>query len=64
MKVTGKEIIELLNQEYKARGVSYRVPDNAEVIFHVPGGADWSHTDFDIDASTPVTLRWETQEHE
>ncbi len=34
------------------------IPDNAEVYFTVPGGADWSNCKIDVDQENPITIRW------
>lgn len=31
---------------------------NGGVTFTVPGGADWSNTEIDIDDSYPITVTW------
>jgi hypothetical protein len=72
IRIEGKELIKLVNQELKAskQGPSISlVPENAEVFITVPGGADWSNTDLDIDSRSPVIIRWketcfETDQHD
>jgi hypothetical protein len=34
------------------------VPQDALIYFRVPGGADWSNTDIDIDGQHPVHICW------
>lgn len=58
VKLTGKEIIFLLRQELKARGVSNGLPDDAEVEFSVPSGSDYSGCILDIDELNPIIVRW------
>lgn len=58
IRLTGKAIVELVNQELKAQGVDSLIPDNATVEVGVPGGGDWSNTSLDIDQRTPVTIGW------
>ena len=45
------------------RSLGYVIPDNAQVVFNVPGGADWANTEIEISKDDPVTLSWvETKE--
>jgi hypothetical protein len=34
------------------------IPPDAEIEFHVPGGADYSNMALDIDDQTPVHVTW------
>lgn len=34
------------------------LPRDAVITFRVPGGADWSNTDVDVDADNPITISW------
>jgi hypothetical protein len=38
------------------------IPSDAHIIFSVPGGADWSNTNIDIDDAHPVVVSWSTVE--
>lgn len=40
-----------------------RIPEDAEVTIHVPGGGDWSDMDLTIDSDTPVEITWKTVSH-
>lgn len=41
------------------------VPQDARVVFDVPGGGDWSNTSLDVDEDNPVYVRWkEESEHD
>ena len=51
-----KDIIEFLKNEYSD------VPDNCSVVFHVPGGGDWSNTQADVTEENPVSVSWEVSE--
>lgn len=62
--VTGSTIREALNQELKANGSIVRIPADATVEFHVPGGADWSDTEIKIDDQHPIHISWETVEED
>lgn len=44
------------------KDAGYEIPADAEFVFRVPGGADWSNCDLDIDAENPVCVRWQTRE--
>ena len=58
IKLSGKEIIELLNQsgEYHTD----EIPSDANVTFTVPGGADWSHMSLEVD-EYPIEVSWEEE---
>lgn len=51
--LTGSDIIELL------RLAGHKVPERAEVSFHVPGGGDYSNMAVDVEEESPVVIRWE-----
>jgi hypothetical protein len=51
-----EEVINILRRE----GVT--VPTSVEIYFPVPGGADWSNTNIDIDSNTPIVVRWTERE--
>lgn len=57
INLTGKDVAELLSKS----GID--IPSNAAIEFHVPGGADWSNTAFDIDAEHPITVSWSETVH-
>ena len=58
LKLTGKELIALVNQEFKAQGATEGLlPADADVVVWVPGGGNWSNTDLDINEN-PVTITW------
>jgi hypothetical protein len=44
------------------RDAGFSVPASAAVVVKVPGGADWSNTDLDIDDDTHITVRFESSE--
>lgn len=52
--VDRKALLDLLNSSGAG------IPENAEIYFQVPGGADWSNTAIDIDAENPVRIEWST----
>jgi hypothetical protein len=56
MRITGKELLECINQELAASGAP-RIPKDASVVVSVPGGGDWSNTDLDLN-DHPVTISW------
>ena len=58
MRLTGKQIIDLINRMASDLDIETRVPERAEVLFPVPGGADWSSTDLDIFEAHPVIVKW------
>jgi len=62
---TSKHTIEIheehLRKFLKAEG--YDLPREAEIVFRVPGGGDWSGLDIDIDLHNPIHITWtETNE--
>lgn len=42
------------------RAAGHEIPDDARIYFAVPGGADWSNTDIDIDKMHPLRVEWST----
>jgi len=55
--LNGKDIISMLRKRWD-------IPDDAEVMFRVPGGADWSGTNIDIDDENPVIVWYIETSHE
>jgi hypothetical protein len=54
---------EMINM-LRAAGIA--VPDHVEIMVRVPGGANWSNTDLEIDAYHKIEVKWEnveTSEH-
>jgi hypothetical protein len=64
IKLNGKTIIAMVNQELATSGDWPDIPANAKVKVWIPGGADWSNTDLDIDDHTLVEIEWTTTETE
>lgn len=56
IRITGKELLECVNQELAASG-SPRIPKAAYVRVAVPGGGDWANTDLDLN-DHPVIISW------
>lgn len=52
--LTRDDVIAMLN----ATTPDLNVPTSANVTFCVPGGADWSNMELDINGDTPVTVRY------
>ena len=49
------------------RKSGYDIPSDENSInveFRVPGGADWSNCDVDIDSENPIKVRWKEITHE
>jgi len=42
------------------RKAGYEVPTTADAHMRIPGGGDWSNTDLDLDADSPLFITWET----
>lgn len=61
LRLNREDLLTAVRQECKAQNIA-PPPKNATVEFHVPGGADWSHTDIDINDDNPVIIHW-TEEH-
>lgn len=58
-RITGKDLVDLINRELVANGTPETdiIPKDAEVFVRVPGGADWSNEDLDID-NHPIQVQW------
>lgn len=56
IELTGALLITLLRKAGAA------VPRDAVVTFHVPGGGDWSNSDVQICAESPIYIEWKTTE--
>lgn len=52
IELTRDDILRLL------RADGYKIPNDADVEFRVPGGGDWSNMDVGIDEENPVSIRW------
>lgn len=62
IRLNRRDILEAVRQELKAQGNAQAIPDNAEIEFFVPGGADWSNISIDIDDENPVVISWTEEE--
>lgn len=56
ISLSGSDIYHLLREH------GLDVPDNASVVFCVPGGGDWSNVALDVDEENPVEVTWTVQE--
>ncbi len=54
--LTREHIIELLRQ------AGHDIADDAEVVFQVPGGGDYSNCEVDVDGDSPIAVRWTVTE--
>lgn len=54
IKLTGADILKLIAAAGLHDG---DIPKSAEVMFHVPGGADWSNCSLEVD-DYPITIQW------
>jgi hypothetical protein len=61
LRLSGKLLCDIVSQELAAQGAD-RIPANATVVVHIPGGGDWSNTELDIDERHPVEISWNTVE--
>lgn len=56
MRFSDAEICEAL------RKAGHKIPlHDVRVLVRVPGGGDYSNTDLDVTAESPVTIIWETK---
>jgi hypothetical protein len=53
MKVDGIDLRQMLVARYPGL---IDVEDDVRMFFRVPGGADWSNTDIDIDGQYPIQV--------
>jgi hypothetical protein len=58
--VTKQKELEIDHESLLAllRAAGYSVPEGADVVFHVPGGGDWSNVDVPVSKDDPVFVRW------
>jgi len=54
IKLTGADIIELMEEN----GHEISKEGNIKVTFTVPGGADWSGMEIEIDNDYPIEVEW------
>lgn len=40
------------------------IPANCEITVRVPGGGDWSNTNLDISANSPICITWKTEKRD
>ena len=50
ISITKEDIIKMLNDKGE------QIPDNAEVVFQVPSGGDYSGMDLNVDIENPVKI--------
>ncbi len=52
MQLSGRDIIRLVVAVRK----NFKATKDTRVLFHVPGGGDWSNTTIEIDRECPITV--------
>jgi hypothetical protein len=55
LRISNELILALL------RNAGARVPSDAEVHFHVPGGGNWSNTSIEVSDEDPVHVTWKDE---
>ena len=55
LSLTADDVVNLLIE----KGYLKDSHGNEKVVFHVPGGGDWSHMDVDIDQDNPICVSYE-----
>lgn len=68
VKTTTVKHCELRIDDYNLRmmlaAIGHNIPPSAKIVFRIPGGADWSSTEVDIDFDTPIIVRWDETEEQ
>jgi hypothetical protein len=55
VELTAKHLLAMLAKQ------GQRIPSDAKITFHVPGGGDYSNMAIDIDDEKPVYVEWKTE---